>query len=228
VMRSWSEIKASEPSLGKCTTEVWTEEQQAAGSKVISYILIQMQNRTDSSSSDRLDDMMKAVPLNEGLNKHPNFVQHRPEHPFLSILFDFRVRPVRKEPVEMLWTVSTLQDARKAAVKKAVSDGKIAAGTKPAKTSQAKAEEIAEKSLVAAEAAKTRVKIAKYQIPIVSFGLDGTAFKCLETRPQLANKLNDLLCVSVDPLDKLKGPPKRELRESRVCITGEGELPKAK
>jgi hypothetical protein len=174
--------------------------------------------------------MMKVVPLDERLSKHPNFVQQTPKHPFLTILFDFRVKPVQKKPVEMLWTVSTLQDTGKAAVKKAKSDGKIAAGqTKPAKTSEAKAKEIAENSLVAAEAAKTRVKIAKYRIPIVSFGLDGMAFKCLETRPQLADKLNDpLSVVSVDVLDKLKGPPKKELQEARVCVTGEGKLPKAK
>jgi hypothetical protein len=96
---------------------------------------------------------------------------------------------------------------------------------------KAEAEEKARNALDAARIAQSRVNIAQYQIPIVSFGLDGKAFKCLETRPGVVKKLNQLLTVSVDPLDKVSGALKMELLESRCCINEEGkscdELPEA-
>jgi hypothetical protein len=223
VMRKWSqEIKDAETRLGKCTQAKWTDDQQAAASEVISYILIQTKNRTSSTTSDRLDEMVKAVPLDNHLNTRPNFLQHEPQHPFVSILFDFHVKPPQRDPAELLWTVSDREYAHKAATGKAASLKEVAAAEKdPDKKVEAAKE--AKKALDDVKIAQTRINIAKYQIPIVSFGLDGTAFKCLETRPRLAVKLNQLLTV-VDPLDKLEGPLRMELLESRVCISGEGEL----
>jgi hypothetical protein len=88
-----------------------------------------------------------------------------------------------------------------------------------------KEEKDLDEALKAVTVAETRVNIAKCQIPIVSIGLDDTIFKCLENQTQLAPKLNDLLTVSVDPIDKFEGPLKKELLESRVCISGEGDEP---
>jgi hypothetical protein len=118
----------------------------------------------------------------------------------------------------MLWTVSSLEHAHKVATDKVVSLQNAPNGNDPEKEKKD-----LEDALKAVTVAQTRVNIAKCQIPIVSIGLDNTAFKCLETRPRLAQKLNDLLTVSIDPLDKLEGPLQKELLESRVCISGEGD-----
>lgn len=224
VIRNWSqEIKVAETRLGKCTTGKWTDEQQAAASGVISYILIQTKNRTKSSSKERLADMVNIVPLRRNLGTHANFVQHEPQRPFLSILFDFRIRtPLRHAPVELLWTLSNREAAFNEARLKATRLANEADNEKDSKK-RVEAEEKARNARDAATIAQTRVNIAKYQIPIVSFGLDGKAFKCLETRPGVVKKLNQLLTVSVDPLDKVSGALKMELLESRCCINEEGE-----
>jgi hypothetical protein len=78
-----------------------------------------------------------------------------------------------------------------------------------------------EKAEKSEKAAVTLLKTAKFQIPMISFGLDGQAFKCLETRLRLTHKLNQLLTVCFDPLDKLSGVLKTVLLESRPCIIGE-------
>jgi hypothetical protein len=224
VMRNWSEeIKDAETRLGKCTTGKWTDEQQAAASGAISYILIQTKNRTKSSSKERLADMVNVVPLQRNLGSHANFVLHEPRRPFLSILFDFRTRtPLGHAPVELLWTLSNREAVYNEAELKATRLANDAANEKDPKK-KVEAEEKARNAFDAATIAQTRVNIAKYQIPIVSFGLDGKAFKCLETRPALVEKLNQLLTVSIDPLDKVSGALKMELLESRCCINEEDE-----
>jgi hypothetical protein len=224
VMRNWSqETKVAETRLGKCTTGKWTDEEQAAANGVISYILIQTKNRMKSSSKERLADMINIVPLRQNLGTHANFVQHEPQCPFLSILFDFRIRtPLGHAPVELLWTLSNRNAAYNEARLKSTCLAKDAANEKDPKK-KVETEEKARNALDAATIAETRVNIAKYQIPIVSFGLDGKAFKCLETRPGVVKKLNQLLTVSLDPLDKVSGALKMELLESRCCINEEGE-----
>jgi hypothetical protein len=219
VMRYWSHALEEATHLGNCTTGKWTDDQQSAASQVISYILIQTKTRASSTNPERVSDMAKAVPLGPALSSHANFVQHEPRHPFLSLLFDFRVEPARRDAVELLFTVSELEAAHKLAKDKAALLKKVAAASAkdPAKEAES------QKASDAANNAQLRVNIVKQQIPIVSFGLDGKAFKCLETRPRLAQKLQELLEVSIDPLDKLEGPLKMELLESRVCISGEGE-----
>jgi hypothetical protein len=224
VMRNWSqEIQAAETRLGKSTTGKWTDEQQAAASGVISYILIQTKNRTKSSSNERLAEMVNIVPLGRNLGTHANFVQHEPQGPFLSILFDFRIRtPSGQAPVELLWTLPNRTAAlNEAGLKATQLQNNAARETDPQKNVESK--EKAKNAADAEKIARTRVSIAKYQIPIVSFGLDGRAFKCLETRPGVVKKLNQLLTVSVDPLDKVSGALRKELLESRCCINEEGE-----
>lgn len=224
VMRNWSqEIEAAETRLGKCTTGKWTDEQQAAASGVISYILIQTKNRTKSSSKERLADMVNIVPLGPNLSTHANFVQHEPQGPFLSILFDFRIRtPSGRAPVELLWTLSNRKAALyEAGLKATRLKNDAARENDPQKNVESK--EKAQNAVDAEKIARTRVSIAKHQIPIVSFGLDGRAFKCLETRPGAVKKLNQLLTVSVDALDKVSGALRMELLESRCCINEEGE-----
>jgi hypothetical protein len=109
-----SEIMDAESRLGKCTMGKWTDPQQAAASEVISYILIQTKNRITAKPGERLADMVNTVPLDRRLTTRPNFVQHEPRHPFLSILFDFRVKRGRApNTVHLLPTVSCLQRAHK-------------------------------------------------------------------------------------------------------------------
>jgi hypothetical protein len=212
VMRKWRpEFEAVQHRLGGCTQGGWYDDQQAAASEVISYILIQTKNRAESKPSMRLKEMMTAIPLCKDVNTHPNFADHEPRHPFLSILFDFRQPPGEKPPIEMLWTVSEREKKYEAAVRNV-------AHLRNNVSAQVEDLEKAEKS---EKAAVTLLKTAKFQIPIVSFGLDGQAFKCLETRPQLTHKLNQLLMVCFDPLDKLSGVLKTVLLESRPCIVGE-------
>lgn len=168
--------------------------------------------------------MVNLVPLRPSLCTHANFVQHEPQCPFLSILFDFRIRtPVGHAPIEFLWTLSDRQAAHNEGRLKATRLADDAADPKK----KGEAEERARNASNAATIAQTRVNIAKYQIPVHSFGLDGKAFKCLETRPGVVKKLNQLLNVSVDPLGKVSGALKIELLESRCFINEECESPKA-
>jgi hypothetical protein len=216
VMRKWRpEFEAVQHRLGRCTQGKWDDDQQAAASEVISYILIQTKNRAESKPSMQLKDMMTAIPLcSKDFNTHPNFADHEPRHPFLSILFDFGKPPGEKPPIEMLWTVSERKKQHEAAVRNVV------ALRNPTRNVSMKVEDF-QKAEKSEKAAETLLNTAKCQIPIVSIGLDSQAFKCLETRPRLTYKLNQLLTVCVDPLDKLSGVLKTVLLESRPCIVGE-------
>lgn len=219
IMMSRSNLTVDASNLGKCTSSTWTEDQQAAASNVISYLLIRSKNRKASTNPERVDDMIDVVPIDRDLGKHPNFVDHEPKNFYLSVLLDFRVKPVRRESAEMLWTRATLEARHKTALEKvaAVKKSERAAGKELATSEPlAKAEQ-------AAKILGKRVKIAERQIPLVSFGLDGSSFKCLETRPHLTAKLNELLTATVDPLMVLEGPVRAELLEGRVCVFGEGE-----
>jgi hypothetical protein len=204
-MMEWSYNEPKASKLGGCT-KPWDEEQQKAASPLISYILIQTKNRKSSSSGERLNDMIDIVPLKRDLNKHPNFIDHETHNPFLSMLLDFRVRPAKRPSLELLWTRRPLEAKQKEAIAKIklVKD----------KTSSEYLKASAESNV-----AKTRVSIAMHQIPIVAYGLDGSTFKCLESRPRLTSKLNKLLTANVDPIDQLEETVRRELLESRVCIS---------
>src|SRR2546423_15125637 len=126
--------------------------------------------------------MISRSPLHKTTDTHENFINHEPQRPFLSILFDFRIRtPLGHAPVELLWTLSNRKAALNEARLKATRLANDAANEKNRKK-KVEAEEKARNALDAATIAQSRVNIAKYQIPIVSFGLDGRAFKCLETR----------------------------------------------
>lgn len=209
VMMEWSHNTPEASQLGKCT-KPWDEEQQRAASKVISYVLIQTKNRKSSCSGERLDDIIDAVPLKRGLSKHPNFVDHDPWQPFLSILFDFRVTPARRPSLELTWTRCALEAKLQQAVSKV---------TGLQKSVKDKKSPVLQKAQTESNVLKARVNIATHQIPIVSYGLNGSAFKCLETRPRLTAKLNELLTVPVDPLYDLRGPVRLELLESRACVS---------
>ena len=124
VMMEWSHNDPQASKLGGCTTP-WDEDQQIAASQLISYVLIQTKNRKSSTSGDRLAEMIDAVPLKRGLNKHPNFVDHEPQNPFLSVLFDFRVKPAERPSLELTWTRGTLEARHKNAVAKFMSIQKV-------------------------------------------------------------------------------------------------------
>jgi hypothetical protein len=209
VMMDWSHAEKEASKLGSCT-KPWDEDQQKAASRLISYILIQTKTRQSSSSGDRLDEMIDAVPLKRGLNKHPNFVDHEPQNPFLSVLLDFRVKPARRPSLELTWTRRPLEAKCREATAKFMEVQKTVKDKNSSEYTKASTE---------LNAAKTRVTIATHQIPIVAYGLDGSTFKCLETRPHLTFKLNELLTANVDPLYQLQGIVRRELLESRVCIS---------
>jgi hypothetical protein len=197
VMMEWSHAEPEASKLGGCT-KPWNEDQQKAASRLISYILIQTKNRKGSSSGDKVEEMIDAVPLKRGLSKPPNFVDHEPQN------------PVKRPSLELIWTRSTLEAKHKEAI------GKLMAVQKTVKDKKSPAYTKASTDI---GVAKTRVAIATQQIPIVAYGLDGLTFKCLETRPRLTTKLNELLTANVDPVYQLQGIVKLELLESRVCIS---------
>jgi hypothetical protein len=199
--------------LGRCT-KPWNEDQQKAASKLISYILIQTRDRESSGSCDRLSEMIDTVPLKRGLNKHPNFVDHDPQNIFLSILLDFRLEQVKRPWFELIWTRCALEAKHKEALSKVASLQKSVKDTK-ALTSLA-----LQKAQTEENVCKTRIDIATHQIPIASYGLNGATFKCLETRPRLTARLQELLTATIAPLHNLLGSVRKELLESRVCVWG--------
>ena len=158
--------------------------------------------------------MIDTVPLKRGLNKHPNFVDHDPQNIFLSILFDFSLKPAKRPSLELIWTRCALEDKYKEALSKFAS---LQKSVKDQKTPTSPALRKAQTEL---NVFKTRINIATHQIHIVSYGLDGSTFKCLETRPRLTAKLKELLKATVDPLYNLQGSVRTELLESRICVWG--------
>jgi hypothetical protein len=213
VMMEWSHNLPEASQLGRCT-KPWDEDQQKAASKLVSYVLIQTKNRKSSTSGDRLAEMIDTVPLKRGLNKHPNFVDHDPRNIFLSILFDFRIKPPTRPSLELIWTRCALEAKHQEALSKVAS---LQKSVKDKKTPTSPALQKAQTEL---NVFKTRINIATHQIPVVSYGLDGSAFKCLETRPRLTAKLQELLTATVDPLYNLQGSVRMELLESRICVWG--------
>jgi hypothetical protein len=142
------------------------------------------------------------------------------QKPFVSVLFEFRAKkPLQGESVEILWTRAALnQEANgaKSALEKAKA-GALGISDRD-KVEKEQAIERAEKVLYAANG---HYNLAKFQLPIVVYGLDASAFKCLETRPILSAKLNDLLTMPAEPLDRVEGVVKSELLESRACVFGD-------
>jgi hypothetical protein len=136
---------------------------------------------------------------------------------FLSILFDFRT-PVRDYPITLLPTVSHLRDKLDDAMEKETRL-KRAAANETDREKKIAATRNAEDAHAAVEIAKARVDIAKYQIPIVSLGIDGATFKCLETRPFVEERLLQLLTVSLDILDKVEGVRRANMLDSLCCVT---------
>jgi hypothetical protein len=220
VMMRSSHLQPEATSLGKCTGPKWTTEQERASSRLISYILIQTKNRKSTSSPMRMSAMIDCVPLGKTLNAKPNFLDHNPQNPFISVLFEFRAKkPRKRESVEILWT--------RAAISQKVNGHKVAldkakAGVATSDRARIKKEQAIERAEKDLHASTAHYNLAKFQVPLVAYGLDESAFKCLETRPLLKAKLNDLLIMTTEPLDRVEGAVKLELLESRACVFGDG------
>jgi hypothetical protein len=209
VMMEGSETRAAASQLGKCTRGTWTKRQQDAASEVLSYILIQTKNRFESTDPQRVKEMSYCAPVGNDLGT-PNFVNHTPRNPYISLLLELHTKPARKRNVEMLWTRAAYADEVEGYKKKEIA----AKATIPGVT---KTQYTADRAEKAYKAAETHYNELKFQIPIVAFGLDELTYKCLENRPHTKAKLEQLLTMSLDAINRFNGGPVREeLLESRV------------
>ena len=221
VVMPGSEVSKEAMTLGKCTS-AWTLEQEEAASKGLSYIIIQTKARQVSTEPLRTKALKDCLPLDKTISLHPNFINHTPQNPFLSILLELGCgAPRGQKSVQVHWIGSHLREKRdqhRSTLEKTKNRYETAKtkakGNDKAKRVQ-EAKEAYENAKKTEQAVTAQYNIAQLQIPLVVFGLQGNTFKCLETRPKTAAKLERLLTVALDPAAWLKGVEREELLDSR-------------
>ena len=220
VFMDGSEGTGEATNLGKCTS-AWTMRQEETASKNLTYIIIQTKARQNSTGPLRTKAIKDCMPLDKTLSLHPNFINHTPQNPFLSILLELGCNAPRgTKSVQIHWIRSHLHekmDQNELILEKAKNRFeavKKAKGNKEGKPIQ-EAREAYESAKTKAHATTVRYNLAQLQIPLVVFGLNSNAFKCLETRPKTTAILEQLLTVALDPAAWLDGVEREELLESR-------------
>jgi hypothetical protein len=210
VIMPGSEARVEATKLGKCTSE-WTTEQEEAASKILSYILIQTKNRKVSSAPLRTEEFADCFPLDESLSKRPNFVDHSPQNPFLSILLELGMNhiPRGEKSVQFYWTRSSLWDAMN---ERTTTLEKKRQLLEEGNHHGSRARMAYQNAEWATQAATGRYNLASLQIPLVVYG---RAFKCLESRPNTKRTLGMLLTAALDPVTRLAEPEKNQLLRSR-------------